>query len=82
MWPFKKKVSVPVEKGARWKIEKETANFIQIALIDEGASIQILEELLNAGFEFLHSEYNLNFDRVRFICRKTMNADFSKLLQY
>lgn len=84
MWPFKRKVSAPaapVEKRARWEIEKETENFIQITVSDE-PDIKLLEELLSSGFELVHCEYTYHSDRARFIFRKTLNADFSKLRQY
>lgn len=79
MWQFKKKVSAPVEKKPRWKLAKETWNYAQIELCDE-PQIQWFDELLYAGFEVVHAQRN--GDGSLFICRKTINADFSKLLQF
>ena len=78
MWPFKKKVSAPVEKRPRWKLTKETFNYAQIELCDE-PQIQWLDELLDAGFEVIHAQRN--GDGSLFICRKTSAADFTELRQ-
>lgn len=79
MWPFKKKASAPVEKQLRWRLAKETFNYAQIELCDE-PQIQWFDELLDAGFEVVHVQRN--GDGSLFICRKTINADFSKLRQH
>lgn len=71
---------MPEENCPRWKIAKETVNFIQILLVDD-PTIDRVEDLLAAGFEMVHMESNPNWNFSIFLCRKTISADFKKLPQ-
>lgn len=77
LWPFKKKVAI---LPARWAILEESQRYTKLKLSVELPELAHLDELLDAGYDCMHSERGILGGAI-FVCRKTQNSHFPSLRQ-